>query len=63
MKELIKMIEDEYGIQFKNEMLLVEAFTHSSYVNEHRQKKLIDNEYIKRIGADKKGKWIIIERK
>lgn len=24
---------------------------------------LIDNEYIKRIGTDKKGKWIIIERK
>ena len=50
MKELIKMIEDEYGIQFKNEMLLVEAFTHSSYVNEHRNLKLKDNERIEFLG-------------
>lgn len=50
MKELIKMIEDEFGIQFKNEMLLVEAFTHSSYVNEHRHQRMKHNERLEFLG-------------
>ena len=50
MKELIKLIEDEYGIQFQNEMLLLEAFTHSSYVNEHRHQRMKHNERLEFLG-------------
>lgn len=31
-----KRLKDEYGIVFNNEKLLLEAFTHSSYANEHK---------------------------
>jgi ribonuclease-3 len=31
-----KRLKDEYGIVFHNEKLLLEAFTHSSYANEHK---------------------------
>lgn len=31
----IKSLDDKYGIKFKNEQLLEQAFTHSSYANEH----------------------------
>ncbi|XKH51450.1 ribonuclease III [Chryseomicrobium palamuruense] len=35
---------------FTNESLLFEAFTHSSYVNEHRRKSFIDNERLEFLG-------------
>ena len=34
-KEFIKRLDQKYGITFKNIELLEEAFTHSSYANEH----------------------------
>ena len=40
----------EYGIHFENEKLLKQAFTHSSYVNEHRRKPYEDNERLEFLG-------------
>ncbi|MGN1385200.1 MAG: ribonuclease III [Bacillus sp. (in: firmicutes)] len=40
----------EIGIQFLNERLLKQAFTHSSYVNEHRRKPYEDNERLEFLG-------------
>ncbi len=37
-------------IHFKNEKLLKQAFTHSSYVNEHRRKPFEDNERLEFLG-------------
>jgi len=38
------------GIQFENEKLLKQAFTHSSYVNEHRRRPYEDNERLEFLG-------------
>lgn len=38
------------GISFTNEKLLYQAFTHSSYVNEHRKKPFEDNERLEYLG-------------
>ena len=38
------------GIAFDNEKLLIQAFTHSSYVNEHRKKPYEDNERLEFLG-------------
>lgn len=38
------------GITFQNERLLKQAFTHSSYVNEHRRKPFEDNERLEFLG-------------
>lgn len=45
-KELQQVLE----IEFKNEKLLRQAFTHSSYVNEHRRKPHEDNERLEFLG-------------
>ncbi|MGP6138722.1 MULTISPECIES: ribonuclease III [unclassified Jeotgalibaca] len=50
MNDLIQLIKDEYGIRFNDEMLLQEAFTHSSYVNEHRHQKMKHNERLEFLG-------------
>lgn len=50
MKELSKMIQQKFGVVFNNEALLREAFTHSSYVNEHRQENLKNNERLEFLG-------------
>ncbi|BAU27566.1 RNAse III [Aneurinibacillus soli] len=42
--------QNEIGVQFKNEKLLRQAFTHSSYVNEHRGKPFQDNERLEFLG-------------
>jgi ribonuclease-3 len=36
--------EKEVNIEFKDKKLLLEAFTHRSYLNEHRGSKLRHNE-------------------
>ncbi|WML43672.1 ribonuclease III [Neobacillus sp. PS3-40] len=42
--------QDFMGIKFNNEKLLIQAFTHSSYVNEHRRKPYEDNERLEFLG-------------
>lgn len=42
--------QQRLGIEFKNEKLLKQAFTHSSYVNEHRRKPYEDNERLEFLG-------------
>ncbi|WP_134700343.1 ribonuclease III [Ammoniphilus sp. YIM 78166] len=43
-------LQNTIGIQFHNEKLLRQAFTHSSYVNEHRGKPYQDNERLEFLG-------------
>src|SRR3954471_5577391 len=45
-----KDFQDKTGIHFENEKLLKQAFTHSSYVNEHRRKPYEDNERLEFLG-------------
>ncbi|KGX93197.1 ribonuclease III [Pontibacillus halophilus JSM 076056 = DSM 19796] len=44
------MFQDNIRVQFHNEALLKQAFTHSSYVNEHRKKNFEDNERLEFLG-------------
>jgi ribonuclease-3 len=46
----VQQLKETYGIQFKNEALLENAFTHSSYVNEHKFLELKDNERLEFLG-------------
>jgi ribonuclease III len=48
--QLFKQFQEHIGIQFSNEKLLKQAFTHSSYVNEHRKKPFEDNERLEFLG-------------
>lgn len=51
MKEkLFKDLQEKLDLQFSNEKLLMQAFTHSSYVNEHRKKPFEDNERLEFLG-------------
>lgn len=45
-----KPLQEHIGIYFNNIKFLKQAFTHSSYVNEHRRKKLEDNERLEFLG-------------
>lgn len=45
-----KDFQQMIGISFTNEKLLRHAFTHSSYVNEHRRKPFEDNERLEFLG-------------
>ncbi|MCA0174339.1 ribonuclease III [Bacillus sp. RAR_GA_16] len=42
--------QEEIGVSFENEQLLFQAFTHSSYVNEHRLHPQMDNERLEFLG-------------
>jgi ribonuclease III len=48
--QLFKQFQENIGIQFTDEKLLKQAFTHSSYVNEHRKKPFEDNERLEFLG-------------
>ncbi|MGE8204115.1 ribonuclease III [Heyndrickxia sp. NPDC080065] len=48
--EKFKLFQEEIGIHFKQVKLLKQAFTHSSYVNEHRKKPHADNERLEFLG-------------
>lgn len=50
MKTLTEFLKEQYEIEFNNENLLKEAFTHSSYVNEHRLTVAKDNERLEFLG-------------
>ncbi|WP_010282511.1 ribonuclease III [Bacillus timonensis] len=45
-----KAFQERLGINFHDESLLIQAFTHSSYVNEHRKKPHEDNERLEFLG-------------
>lgn len=45
-----QQLQKNIDIQFRNEKLLKQAFTHSSYVNEHRGKPFQDNERLEFLG-------------
>ncbi|ACJ34131.1 ribonuclease III [Anoxybacillus flavithermus] len=45
-----KQFQEQTGIFFRNEKLLIQAFTHSSYVNEHRKRLHEDNERLEFLG-------------
>ncbi|WP_462409242.1 ribonuclease III [Neobacillus sp. Marseille-QA0830] len=47
---LFKELQNSIGFIFTNEKLLKQAFTHSSYVNEHRRKPFEDNERLEFLG-------------
>ncbi|MBT2687999.1 ribonuclease III [Bacillus sp. ISL-47] len=50
IEKQFKDFQSKIGIQFENEKLLKQAFTHSSYVNEHRRKPYEDNERLEFLG-------------
>ncbi|MEG0448315.1 MAG: ribonuclease III [Lysinibacillus sp.] len=45
-----QVLQEELDIHFINKNLLYQAFTHSSYVNEHRRKLFTDNERLEFLG-------------
>jgi ribonuclease-3 len=49
-REAFRKFQKQIGVTFKNEKLLIQAFTHSSYVNEHRKKPHEDNERLEFLG-------------
>lgn len=49
-EQKFKEFQDRIGIHFDKEKLLKQAFTHSSYVNEHRRKPHEDNERLEFLG-------------
>lgn len=50
IQDLANELRLNYGIEFKDLSLLDEAFTHSSFVNEHRELKIKDNERLEFLG-------------
>ncbi len=50
VQQQFQKLQNELHVTFQNERLLMTAFTHSSYVNEHRQKKYEDNERLEFLG-------------
>lgn len=46
----VAQLEKQLGFTFKNPKLLKQAFTHSSYVNEHQDKRFSDNERLEFLG-------------
>ena len=50
VKNTFVKLQEELCIQFQNKNLLYQAFTHSSYVNEHRRKQFTDNERLEFLG-------------
>src|SRR5690625_3088536 len=47
---MLKTLQQRINIVFKNENLLKQALTHTSYVNEHRNRKEKDNERLEFLG-------------
>ena len=50
IKALSKILKEKFDISFNNEALLMEAMTHSSYANEHKEMKGNYNERIEFLG-------------
>src|SRR5690606_29455831 len=49
-EEKFRGFQESIKIKFANERLLIQAFTHSSYVNEHRTELYEDNERLEFLG-------------
>ncbi|ANU22876.1 ribonuclease III [Planococcus donghaensis] len=49
-KVAFEQLQKELNITFNKPALLYQAFTHSSYVNEHRRKQFTDNERLEFLG-------------
>ena len=50
VRVVFEQLQSELNISFNNKNLLYQAFTHSSYVNEHRRKLFTDNERLEFLG-------------
>jgi len=50
VRNQFELLQHELNITFINKNLLYQAFTHSSYVNEHRRKLFTDNERLEFLG-------------
>ena len=50
VRVVFEQLQNELNISFNNKNLLYQAFTHSSYVNEHRRKLFTDNERLEFLG-------------
>ena len=50
VRETFEQLQKELNVTFNNKNLLYQAFTHSSYVNEHRRKLFTDNERLEFLG-------------
>lgn len=50
VRDDFEQLQRKLSIEFKDVSLLYNAFTHSSYVNEHRRKKYTDNERLEFLG-------------
>src|SRR5690625_1193588 len=46
----VNAFEQNCSVLFNNKKLLIQAFTHSSYANEHRDQQLVDNERLEFLG-------------
>ena len=49
-RQQFEVLQQKLNIHFENKELLYQAFTHSSYVNEHRRKRFTDNERLEFLG-------------
>jgi ribonuclease-3 len=50
MKSAFRKLQERTGVKFSNTALLRQAFTHTSYVNEHRGSRTADNERLEFLG-------------
>ena len=50
MRDLHKVLSQQFGIVFRDEKLLETAFTHTSYANEHRLLNISHNERLEFLG-------------
>jgi ribonuclease-3 len=48
--EFVQLLQNNFSIRFNDEAILLNAFTHSSYVNEHKYLELSDNERLEFLG-------------
>jgi len=49
-KKLVNHVEKTFGVMFDDESVLVEAFTHSSYANDHREQDIKNLERLEFLG-------------
>ncbi|MCC5895568.1 MAG: ribonuclease III [Alkalibacterium sp.] len=50
MKKLVQHVKDKFGVTFNDETVLIEAFTHSSYANDHRDQQIKNLERLEFLG-------------